>query len=424
MSIAYWISGLYDISVCIIDREGGVAKHTSSRNTGVIHRPFYLHPEKKKIFATAAQKSYPMWSSFASKYSLPWSQVGTLELATRQEDLATLDEYDKWAAANGMKGSEYEILDGAGIRELEPEVRGLGGIFSRTDTSVSFGAFARQLYHLLERRGGKFFGELEVSDISEEPDGVTISVRNRNQSGNQSVRCAFLINAAGGGSLDIAHALGLAKKYTDLHFRGEYRTVDGSFGARFSRNIYTVAKYKEFSFLDPHLIVRENGVREIGPNAVLVFDPYAYHGLSSKRIEMLKKTFERPLGPKLKLFTNTRFISLVWNEWHSSISTKAMCERVKKFIPSLTLEHLTGPGISGVRSSLIDSKGFVPEAVLLQGENSFHILNYNSPGATGSPAFSAYIVKILQDKGYLKTQYRTDIQSDWDFESASDFSKL
>ncbi|MDG6997442.1 MAG: FAD-dependent oxidoreductase, partial [Nitrososphaerota archaeon] len=234
VSIAYWVSGLYNISVCIIDRENGIARHTSSRNTGVIHRPFYLPPEKKRIFATAAQKSYSMWSSFAKKYSLPWSQIGTLELATRQEDLATLDQYGHWATANGMNESEYELLDSAGVCKLEPEVRGLGGILSRTDTSVNFGTFACQLYDLLERRGVRFFGELEVSDISEKPDGVDISVRNRKKSGNQSVRCGLLINAAGGGSLDIAHALDLARGYTDLHFRGEYRTVETSFGAKFS----------------------------------------------------------------------------------------------------------------------------------------------------------------------------------------------
>ncbi len=30
-----------------------------------------------------------------------------------------------------------------------------------------------------------------------------------------------------------------------------------------------------------------------------------------------------------------------------------------------------------------------------EGHNSFHIVNYNSPGATGAPAYSALVVKKL-----------------------------
>jgi len=37
----------------------------------------------------------------------------------------------------------------------------------------------------------------------------------------------------------------------------------------------------------------------------------------------------------------------------------------------------------------------------LEGSNSYHIVNYNSPGATGAPAYSAVIVKTLQEKGLL-----------------------
>jgi hypothetical protein len=35
------------------------------------------------------------------------------------------------------------------------------------------------------------------------------------------------------------------------------------------------------------------------------------------------------------------------------------------------------------------------------GSRSIHIANYNSPGATGAPAFSAYIYTLAEEKGYL-----------------------
>ena len=46
-SISYWISNLYNAKVAVIEKESDVGMHTSSRNTGVVHSPFYLNPDKK-----------------------------------------------------------------------------------------------------------------------------------------------------------------------------------------------------------------------------------------------------------------------------------------------------------------------------------------------------------------------------------------
>jgi len=45
--ISYWISALYDLKICVIEKEHQVAMHASSRNTAVVHSPFYLNPETK-----------------------------------------------------------------------------------------------------------------------------------------------------------------------------------------------------------------------------------------------------------------------------------------------------------------------------------------------------------------------------------------
>ncbi|WKT58850.1 hypothetical protein QVH35_06005 [Candidatus Nitrosotenuis chungbukensis] len=50
----------------------------------------------------------------------------------------------------------------------------------------------------------------------------------------------------------------------------------------------------------------------------------------------------------------------------------------------------------------------------LEGDNSFHILNYNSPGATGAPAYSALVVKKLQERGFLNLQKARE--SFWNFD--------
>ena len=74
--------------------------------------------------------------------------------------------------------------------------------------------------------------------------------------------------------------MNLGKEFTDLHFRGEYWFVEKAFGQKISRNVYSVPKIREYPFLDPHFIVRADGSREVGPNAVLVSGPNTYQGLS------------------------------------------------------------------------------------------------------------------------------------------------
>ncbi len=303
VSIAFWLSELYDTSVAVVEKEDGVAKHTSSRNTGVIHRPFYLNPKKKRVFALSAQKSYFLWEKFASQFGLPWSQHGTIEVAIDDSSLPTLDQYRGWAIENGMvEGKDFEILDSQGVKKLEPEVSCSGAIYSKTDTSVDYGEFSRSLFELARKNGVQIHrrdsGRKGSTKTNKGGCGLELVTSNKSTG---KLECNLLINAAGGGALDIAHRLGLAKQYTDLHFRGEYWYVDEPFASRISRNIYSIARFKEFPFLDPHFVVRANGKREIGPNAVLVSGPGAYRGLSEGGVQFVEKIFERPMMPKLKL---------------------------------------------------------------------------------------------------------------------------
>ena len=95
-TISYWISNLYDSSVCVIEKEFNVAKHTSGRNTGVVHTPFYLNPEKKKIFAKSAHISHDLWKTLATNTMSPWNEIGTIEVALDETQHKTLEKYHKW----------------------------------------------------------------------------------------------------------------------------------------------------------------------------------------------------------------------------------------------------------------------------------------------------------------------------------------
>ncbi len=397
-TLAYELSLTFKGRIAAIERENSAGRHTSTRNTGVIHRPFYLDPSKKKLFASTSQISFGMWKSLASEYNLPWNETGTLEIATREIDLEKLESYSKWSVSNGMDENEFRIFNRGELSKYEPLVKGYGAILSITDACVSFGAFTEKVMDLARTNGVEFISNTVVKDVKETSTGVNIIASGSDE--KYEIKTGFLINSSGGDALPIAHRMHLARKYAVLHFRGDYWIVGDQYPGRPRNNIYTVPRHSKFPFLDPHFILRFDGRRELGPNAALVPTPYDYSDQPDSG-SILLKLLERPTLPKLKLLTNSEFVSLVRSEWKASRSRDEMAERVRKFIPGLETSYITGKGLSGVRNSLIDSKGFVPEAILEQSDHSLHILNYNSPGATGAPAFSLHVLEKLKESGKI-----------------------
>jgi len=388
-----YVASCLGFRVCVLERESDVAQHSSSRNTGVVHRPFYLNPETKRIFAIAAQRSYSPLQEICNAFHLPWCQNGTLEVATKEEQVEKLKQYAIWAKQNGMNEQEFEIVYQSELGKMEEGVKGYGAFYSKKDTNTDFGQITKSIAKISQRLGTTFLFNTQAISIS---CGVVKT--------QASELKGFVINVAGGEALRLAQTEGVAHKFAQLHFRGDYWVLHEKIAKSFKRNIYTVPRYSKFPFLDPHIIKRPNGNTEIGPNAFLVRTPYSYKGTLSALFANALGSGSGSVSKSLKLFLNREFLSLVASDWLTSISKRYIAKRVSAFAPALSHKHFVGRGVSGIRHNLIDQNGFVPEAVLIQTENSFHVLNYNSPGATGSAWFAASIVKRLVNTGFLNAK--------------------
>ncbi|MGI9566610.1 MAG: NAD(P)/FAD-dependent oxidoreductase [Nitrosopumilus sp.] len=396
-SISNWISSLYDLSLCVIEKEPNVAMHASSRNTGVVHSPFYLDPKSKKILAKSALISYDMWKTLAKERQVPWRQTGVLELALDDNQHKSLEEYVKWGYENGIPSEDLELLDGKDVSKLEPNIQCYSAIFCKREVSSDYGAFTNAIKQESKKQGTKFHFNKNVKSIERHENGSSIFFDD-----GTSISAKFVINCAGGNSLDVAQMLGLATEFSDLHFRGEYWVADAKYKDLVKTTIYTVAEFKGYPFLDPHWIKKANGQTEIGPNAVPVLSPETYEGFIGDFETSILKLKDVITGNAKKLFLDSEFLSLISKEWLSSVSKTAMIRRVQKFIPKVQPEFFSKKGTSGIRSPIITPKGkFLLDVMELEDEYSFNIINYNSPGATGAPAYSAFIVKKLQEKGIL-----------------------
>ncbi|MEM3089859.1 MAG: FAD-dependent oxidoreductase [Candidatus Nitrosotenuis sp.] len=407
-AISYWLSALSGVRVCVLEKEVSVAAHASGRNTGVVHSPFYLDPQKKKKIATASLISHSMWKKLASNGNIPWNECGTIEVALDEAQHKSLEKYVRWGQQNGIPDSELKLLDASGVSTMEPNVKCHSGLYCTRDVSTDFGALTYELYRISEDAGTKFIFGKAATKITASADNVVISL-----SDQSNIECDFMINCAGGHSLDIAKKIGLGINYTALHFRGEYWVADKQHANLVNTNVYSVAKFSNFPFLDPHWIKKANGQTEIGPNAVPVSDAEAYSGYIGSVPKILSKLKEILSGNAAKLLVNQEFLSLVSKEWKSSLSKSAMVNRVKEFIPAISPSHFTKKGTAGIRSPIVANDGkFVSEILELESESSLHIINYNSPGATGAPAYAASLVDKMQQKGLIKITSKNTM---WDY---------
>ncbi len=408
-TVSYWLSTLYDYKVCVIEKEAGVAAHASGKNTGVVHSPFYLDPQKKKAMAKAALVSHDLWGDLAKSRNLPWKKCGTIEVAMDEKQHQTLEKYVKWGSQNGILERDLAMLDSEQISKKEPNIRCHSGLYCSSDVSTDYGVLTKEIQKTSEIQGTKFLFNRKVSDI-ENHDG-TVHLKFDDE---PSLECRFMINCAGGHALDLAKKMNLAQDYSVLHFRGEYWVADQKCANLVNTNVYSVAKFSNFPFLDPHWIKRANGQTEIGPNAVPVAEPETYSGYVGNIPKTLSKLKEILSGNSRRLLVNPEFLLLVSKEWKSSLSKTAMVNRVKQFIPGIRPSNFTKRGTAGIRSPVITKEGeFLSEILELWAQDSIHVINYNSPGATGAPAYSAIIVQKLRDAGVLSDPKKTAAM--WDF---------
>ena len=410
-SLSYFLSFLNKSKkIAVIEQEHNVAHHTSGRNTGKIHAPYLYNPEKKKLFANAAFHGYEMWEEYSKLRNLPFKKDGVIEVALEENGIKVLEKYLKWGKQNGLREKDIELMDKTELRKIEPEIKCEAALYVHRDGSTDYATLTKSLMTDSKENGIDFLLDTKVTKIEKVNNKWEITIN-----GNHKIFTNFLINAAGGQAIDIAHNMKIAKNLTDVHFRGEYWKTPKKYHGLTKTSVYSVPEFPDYPFLDPHWIIRVDGSCEIGPNAVPVFSPYGYNNSENIK-KFLPKIIEMLGSGARKAIFDKQFQELAFSEIQSSMSKSVMIERVKKFLPKINVNEITQKGTAGIRSSVINEKGkFAPDVILLEEDDSFHILNYNSPGATGALPFSVHVINQLHKTGLFENE-DTDAQcGPWKF---------
>ena len=410
-SLSYFLSFLNKSKkIAVIEQEHNVAYHTSGRNTGKVHAPYLYNPEKKKLFANAAFHGYEMWKEYSKLRNLPFKEDGVIEVALEEKDIKVLEKYLKWGKQNGLEEKDIELMNKTELKKVEPEIKCEAALYAHRDGSTDYSILTKSIMKDSKENGINFLLDTKATQIKKVDDKWEITINK-----NHKIFANFLINAAGGQAIDIAHNMKVAKNLTDVHFRGEYWKTPKKYHSLTKTSVYSVPEFPDYPFLDPHWIIRVDGSCEIGPNAVPVFSPYGYNNSENIK-EFIPKIFEMLGSGARKIIFDKQFQELAFSEIQSSMSKSVMIERVKKFLPKINVNEITQKGTAGIRSSVINEKGkFVPDVILLEEDASFHILNYNSPGATGALPFSAHVINQLHKTGLFENENMDAQCGPWKF---------
>lgn len=380
LSVARAVADRYPgISILVLDKEDGVARHQSSHNSGVVHSGLYYRPGslKARLCVEGRRLTYEL----CSEAGIAHERSGKLVIATSPGQVAALDELERRGNANGLQG--LRRLTSAEIAEFEPHAVGVAALHVPEAGVADFPAIAEAHVSHLNRAGARIVTGAEVTGVVHTSSGVDV------MAGGERFATRLLVNCAGLYSDRVAALAGVTPDVRIIPFRGEYYRLSDEAAALCNTLIYPVPDPR-FPFLGVHLTRRVDGSVEVGPNAVVALGREHYRGTSPNWAEL-----RATLG-------YGGFWRLALRHWWSgakemvnSRSTRLYARLARKLVPELRADHLE-PGGVGVRAQAVDRSGkLVDDFVIETAGNTVHVLNAPSPGATASMAIGRHVVEGL-----------------------------
>ncbi len=367
------------IRIIILEKESEVAAHQTGHNSGVIHSGIYYKPGSLK--ATNCRRGYEKLINFCNENEIPYDLCGKVIVATREDEIPYLETLYKRGSENGLEN--LQLLNSQEIKEREPHVYGLQGIFVPQTGIIDYNVVAKKYAEIIEQKGGQILFNSKVTEISEKTDSVEV-ITNKGVHGAK-----YVISCAGLQSDKLGRFTNPRLPVKIIPFRGEYYKIKDSKKGLVNNLIYPVPD-PNFPFLGVHFTRMINGDVEAGPNAVLAFKREGY-----------KKT-DFSLNDTIETFTWPGFLKVAKKYWkmgmgefYRSYYKPAFVKALQRLLPEITGDDLE-PGGSGIRAQACDRfGGLLDDFSIERGHRVIHVLNAPSPAATASLAIGETIASYL-----------------------------
>jgi L-2-hydroxyglutarate oxidase LhgO len=362
----------------LLEKEDRVARHQSSHNSGVIHSGIYYKPGSLKAKLCVAGAAAMV--EFCREHCIPHSICGKVIMATRPEELQSLEELRRRGEANGVAG--VRLIGSAELRELEPSASGLNALVVPSTGVTDYAAVCDKYAELIVERGGSILTSAEVLSLKRGASEIVAETK------RGAFSTTYFINCAGLFSDRISRMAGDEPEVTIAPFRGEYYNLTPERSSLVRALIYPVPDPR-FPFLGVHFTRRISGRVDAGPNAVLAFRREGY-----RRTDFKLKDLASSLAFPGFWRMGARYWRSGFDEVHRSFSKAAFVRALQRMVPAVRDEDLV-PGGSGVRAQALKRDGtLVDDFQFVQSGNVLHVLNVPSPAATASLMIGRSIVEM------------------------------
>ncbi len=360
--------------IVLIEKESSLAKHQTGNNSGVIHSGLYYKPGSLK--ATNCTRGYNLVIDFCRQHEIPFELCGKIVVATEEAERPLLENLYKRGQQNGLEN--LKKLTQEQLREYEPHVNGIEGIFVPQTGIVDYRLVAEKYGEVLRKNGATIHLSEKVIGIK---DSEVITDK-------ASYSARLIINCAGLYSDKVAAMSVNPLNVRIIPFRGEYYKIRKEKEYLVKNLIYPVPD-PNFPFLGVHFTRMAKGGVEAGPNAVLAFKREGYKKSDIDVKELMESLLWPGFQKVAKKYWRTGF-----GEMYRSFSKAAFTKALQKLIPEIQEADLVEGG-AGVRAQACDREGgLVDDFMILESKTAINVCNAPSPAATSSLAIGETVAGL------------------------------
>ncbi|MFT4082245.1 MAG: L-2-hydroxyglutarate oxidase [Nocardioides sp.] len=362
--------------VVVFEKEPAVGLHQTGHNSGVVHAGIYYKPGSLK--AQLCTRGRDLLRDYCAEKKVAYVECGKLVVAVDETEMDRFAALEKTAAENGVPG--LRRVDGAEIREIEPNAAGIAALHSPRTAITDYPAVARALAADIETAGGQVRLSTEVTGIQQVPGGVALTTSAGAVQVDRVVLC-------GGLAADRLGVLsGGPRGPRIVPFRGEYMRVTPAKQELVRGMIYPVPDPR-YPFLGVHFTRRVDGSLEVGPNAFLALSRRRYGRVSVTPADVAD-TFAWP--------GFWRFSAEHWRtgmtEIRGVLSVRSYMRSAQVYVPAIGVADVRRAGL-GLRAQAVERDGsLVDDFVIHASDRVTSVRNAPSPAATSSLAIAEYVV--------------------------------
>jgi L-2-hydroxyglutarate oxidase LhgO len=277
LAVGWELSKRFD-NVVIVEQEDTFGRHTSSRNSEVIHSGIYYPTGSLK--AKLCVEGNKILYDFCQQFDISYQKIGKLVIAAKPNEIDYLNWLQANSERNGVKNTT--LLSQEEIQQIEPEIRGLKALLVPGTGILDTHSFMKKLENLIQKKDNFVIYGMQVFHIEKKSDSYLVHFQN-----GETWQAKWLINSAGLNCEAIANMLAIdtEKEKLKIHYcKGEYYKLSTS--RTIQRLIYPVPD-KNGIFLGIHLTKNLNGEIRFGPNAYYV-DKVSYQFDETYKNEFVK----------------------------------------------------------------------------------------------------------------------------------------